>query len=327
MRPVHHALLWFASPVLVLACGGSGSTDGDKATDSTDASADSGADAASVSMGQGSDGSSGGGMAESGPGQPGSDAAATGPGGPADASYPPMLEAGAPTPIGDQTQPRKLTIENHCAETIWTFALPHTTFPGGVPLQVDPGQSFVVGWPNTWSGRIWGRTECTGSAYNAIKCAQTGNDTLAEFTLTAGMNEDWYDISLVDGFTLATGIIQVDVPWTPSPTYVPGGKLGADGHCGSPVCAVDLLANCPASQRKTDATGATSNVVTCVNAQNQGTPIQQYFKAGCPTSYSWPYDDPQSLFTCPDAAQNNGVGAKDYKVIFCPTQGTTPGFP
>ncbi len=234
-----------------------------------------------------------------------------------------MVEAGAPTPIGDPTQPRKLYIENHCTETIWTFALPHTTFPNGVPLQVAPGQAFVVGWPNKWSGRIWGRTQCTGADYTTIKCAQTGNDTLAEFTLTAGMLSDWYDISLVDGFTLPTGILQLDAPWTPSPSYVPGGKLGADQQCGSPVCAENLLTNCPASQQKTDAAG---QVVTCVNGQNPG-PIQQYFKAGCPTSYSWPYDDPQSLFICPDAAQNNGVGAKDYKVIFCPTQGATPGFP
>jgi hypothetical protein len=38
-------------------------------------------------------------------------------------------------------------------------------------------------------------------------------------------------------------------------------------------------------------------------------PIASYFKSGCPTSFSWPLDDPQSLFRCPDSAQNNGVGA------------------
>jgi hypothetical protein len=233
-----------------------------------------------------------------------------------------MTDSGAPMPIGDPTLPRKLTIENHCTETIWTFALPKTTFPGSVPLQIDAGQAYVVGWPDKWSGRIWGRTACTG-APASLKCAQTGNDTLAEFTLTAGMASDWYDISLVDGFTLPVAILQIDAPWTPSPTYVPGGPLGADGLCGSPVCAADLLPNCPASQQKKDAAG---NVVTCVNGQNPG-PIQKYFKSGCPTSYSWPYDDPQSLFRCADAAQNGGTGAKDYTVIFCPTQGRTPGFP
>jgi hypothetical protein len=241
-----------------------------------------------------------------------------------------MLEAGAPMPIGDQTLPRKLYIENHCTETIWAYALPHTTFPNSVPLQINAGEAFVIGWPNKWSGRIWGRTQCTGTSYTDFKCAQTGNDTLAEFTLTAGMNSDWYDISLVDGFTIPTGIIQLDAPWHPSATYVPGGKLGVDQQCGSPMCAEDLLPNCPASQQRKDSMG---KVVTCVNGTSPpGGTIWQYFKAGCPTSYSWPLDDPQSLFICPDFVQNTAAGpyspyAKDYKVIFCPTQGTTPGFP
>jgi hypothetical protein len=246
-----------------------------------------------------------------------------------------MLEAGAPMPIGDQTQPRKLYIENDCTETIWVYALPHTTFPNMAPLQVAAGQAYVVGWPNKWSGRIWGRTQCTGTtSYTTIKCAQTGNDTLAEFTLTAGMNEDWYDISLVDGFTIPTGIIQIDAPWHPTASYVSGGKLLADGQCGSPICAENLLTNCPASQQVKDGNGV---VVTCKNGTSPTSPapanmIWKYFKAGCPTSYSWPFDDPQSLFTCPDFAQNTAAGpyspyAKDYKVVFCPTQGALAGFP
>jgi hypothetical protein len=234
-----------------------------------------------------------------------------------------MVEGGAPVPIGDQTQPRKLYIENHCDYTIWSFALPATTFPNSVPLQTDPGQAFVVGWPNKWSGRIWGRSQCTGDGGN-LKCAQgNGPDTLAEFTLTAGMNWDWYDLSLVDGFSIPTGILQLSEPFTLSGKYVPGGKLGVDSQCGSPVCAVDLLPNCPVSQQRKDAMG---NVVARENGDNGPGAIATYFKTGCPTSYSWPFDDPQSLFTCPDAAQNNGVGSKDYKVIYCPMQGSTPGF-
>lgn len=248
-------------------------------------------------------------------------------------TYPAMVDAGVPTPLGDQTLPRKLYIENRCTYPIWSFALPPSTFPNSVPLEAAPGQAFVVGWPNQWQGRIWGRTECTGQGN--VTCAVTnGPDTLAEFALTEGMASDWYDISLVDGFTIPTAIIQIDAPWTQSPAYVSpvvdangdeqGGKLGADSICGSPVCAADLLANCPASQQKKDAIG---NVVACKNGDPGVGPIASYFKSGCPTSYSWPLDDPQSLFRCPDSAQNNGVGAKDYKIIYCPTQGSTPGFP
>jgi len=241
---------------------------------------------------------------------------------------PPMVDAGAAMPIGDQSLPRKLYIENHCTYAIWNFAQPQSTFPGNVPLKMESGDAVVVGWPDKWSGRIWPRSECTGDA-GKLKCAQTGNDTLAEFTLTAGMNSDWYDISLVDGFTIPTGIIQLDAPWTPSASYVPGGPLGADQQCGSPICAVDLNLMCPDAQQMKDATG---KVVGCKNGQSSNggrgsTPVTQYMKNGCPTSYTYPYDDPQSLFICPSAVQNGGKGSKDYKIVYCPTQGNTPGFP
>ena len=244
------------------------------------------------------------------------------------AGTPGTVATGAPTPVGDQTLPRKLTIENHCGYDIWNFALPASTFPGNVPYKLASGDAIVLGWPDKWSGRIWPRSACTGDP-NKLKCAQTGNDTLAEFTLTAGMNSDWYDISLVDGFTIPTGIIQLDSPWTPSPSYVPGGPLGADQQCGSPICAVDLNLMCPDAQQMKDDSG---KVVGCKNGQSSNgghgpTDVTSYMKQGCPTSYTYPYDDPQSLFICPSAVQNGGHGSKDYKIIYCPTQGSTPGFP
>jgi hypothetical protein len=236
-------------------------------------------------------------------------------------------------PVGDQTKPRKLYIKNACAYDIWTFSLDSSnshTFPNDVPFKIATGELYVFGWSNKFSGRVWGRSECTGTGGN-LKCAQTGNDTLAEFTLNAGMAQgkgsDWYDMSLVDGFTIPTGIIQLDASFTPDPNYVVGGKV-ANSKCASPVCAANLDPNCPAAQQRKDSAG---NVVTCVNGMSTnggkgGTPVTEYMKTGCPTSYTFPYDDPQSLFTCPSIEQNNGVGAKDYAVVYCPTQGATPGF-
>ena len=179
---------------------------------------------------------------------------------------------------------------------------------------------------------MWPRSECVGTGNNP-KCAQTGNDTLAEFTLNAGKKSDWYDISLVDGFTIPLEIIQLDAPWTPDGTYVPGGQLGADGQCGSPVCAVDLDLNCPASQQKKDSAGkvveCTVNACQSSNGGHGATPVTSYMKIGCPTSYTYPFDDPQSLFTCPCVEQNNGVGAKDYEIVYCPplSPASDPGFP
>ncbi|HEX3850221.1 MAG TPA: thaumatin family protein, partial [Polyangiaceae bacterium] len=135
----------------------------------------------------------------------------------------PIMAPMTATPVGDQSLPRKLYIENRCPYEIWNFAQPQSTFPGGVPYKMEPNTAIVVGWPDKWSGRTWPRTQCTGSGGN-LSCAQkNGPDTLVEFTLTAGMNSDWYDISLVDGFTIPAAILQLDSPWTPDPAYVVGG--------------------------------------------------------------------------------------------------------
>ncbi len=242
-----------------------------------------------------------------------------------DGGYPAMTTLGTPMPIGDQTLPRKLYIENQCTYTIWTLG-GKGVFPGGANLKTDPGQAFVVGWSNTFSGRLWPRSGCNA---DGTSCTQTGNDTLAEFTLTAGMASDWYDISLVDGFTIPVGIVQLTVPWSPSAAYVPGGRLSAaDQECGSPICAIDMNPGCPASDQEKDSMG---HIWGCKNGQSANgghdpTPLTEYLKAGCPTSYTYAFDDPQSLFLCKTAAQNGGTGAKDYKIIYCPTQGSVPGF-
>jgi hypothetical protein len=276
--------------------------------------AGSGGGSAAGSGGSGSAAGTGGAPATGGAGG----AAGTGTGGALGAN--PMRDLMQATPVGDQTLPRKLYIGNECAYDIWTFGLP------GGPLKIAAGALQVVGWSNKFSGRVWPRSGCTGTGTN-LKCAQTGNDTLAEFTLNAGMKDDWYDISLVDGFTIPLSILQLDGAWTPDPNYVPGGKLLTSGNCGSPVCAVDLLKNCPASQQKKDAMG---NVVECVNGMSSNgghgpTAVTTYMKMGCPTSYTYPFDDPQSLFTCPSVEQNGGVGARDYEIVYCPPQSSVMG--
>jgi hypothetical protein len=318
-------ILAVCSIASALACGSAddGATGSPSASDSGSAGAhadlsDTGTSTTTGTGGGGAPATETGG----GGGQQATGDAATGTG-TADAPYPMTVEAGAATPIGDPKLPRILYIENHCTYTIWNFAQPAATFPNSVPLKIDPGQAFAVGWSDNFSGRVWGRSECTGTGAN-LKCAQTRADSLAEWTLTRGMNSDWYDVSLVDGFTIPMGIIQMDAPFTLSDAYVPGGKLGQDGICGSPICAADLNANCPAGQQQKDAMG---KVVGCVNGMKGPSAATMYFKAGCPTSYTWDFDDPQSLFRCPDAAQNAGKGAKNYKLIYCPTEGATKGFP
>jgi hypothetical protein len=79
--------------------------------------------------------------------------------------------------------------------------------------QLDPGQTWTVDVPaGTQSGRVWGRTGCsfnggsgscqTGDCGGALSCTLSGQPpmTLAEFTI--GGSQDFYDISVIDGYNL-----------------------------------------------------------------------------------------------------------------------------
>jgi hypothetical protein len=213
--------------------------------------------------------------------------------------------------LGDAGLPRSFTVTNQCAQTVWAAALPKTTFPDGV-VELVPGASFRVGVDNGWSGRIWGKTQCTPAAGGSLKCASDPfPSSLAELTLTkSATGLDFYDVSLVDGFNLPIALVAVG--------HTPDAAHPYD--CGDPSCAADLNATCPQPlQDEVDA-----QAIACANDEcrvlggndasspdciypNQYT---EYFKTACPTAYSYPYDDPTSTFTC--------KGVNDYAVVFCP---------
>jgi hypothetical protein len=213
--------------------------------------------------------------------------------------------------VGDGGGPRAFIVSNRCAQTVWAAALPATTFPNGV-VEVAPGASFQVAVDNGWSGRIWGKVECTTSSAGKLACASDPfPSSLAELTLTTSATGlDFYDVSLVDGFNLPVALIAV-------------GHTPDAGHpydCGDPACAVDLNATCPMVLQDQ----ANGGVLACANDEcrvlggndaaspdcvypNQYT---EFFKSACPSAYSFPTDDPTSTFTC--------KGFNDYAVVFCP---------
>ncbi|XP_066356376.1 thaumatin-like protein [Miscanthus floridulus] len=101
------------------------------------------------------------------------------------------------------------TIRNNCGFTVWPAAT-----PVGGGRRLDPGQTWSLFVPaGTSSGRVWGRTGCsfngnsgscqTGDCAGALSCTLSGKPpmTLAEFTL--GGSQDFYDISVIDGYNLA----------------------------------------------------------------------------------------------------------------------------
>nr|GME00124.1 thaumatin-like protein 1 [Ipomoea batatas] len=216
-----------------------------------------------------------------------------------------------------------LTFINRCDYTVWPGILANAGSERleSTGFELGPGGSREFHAPASWSGRIWGRTGCsfddstgqgscaTGDCGSSqVECNGAGATppaTLAEFTIKSG-GQDFYDVSLVDGYNLP---MQVEA-------------VGGSGACGSTGCAKDLNRMCPEELRAGDGqacksacrafgtpeyccSGAYGSPATCKPSM-----YSEMFKTACPRSYSYAYDDATSTFTCSGA---------DYKITFCPS--------
>ncbi|KAF5752019.1 thaumatin-like protein 1b [Tripterygium wilfordii] len=214
------------------------------------------------------------------------------------------------------------TFVNRCEYTVWPGILANAGSPRldstGFELPKDSSRSFQA--PTGWSGRFWARTGCNfdGSLSGSCQTGDCGSGqvecnglgaappaTLAEFTLGTG-GQDFYDVSLVDGYNL--------------PMIVEGS--GGSGLCASTGCTTDLNSQCPQELRvgegdacKSACEAFGSPEYCCSGAYNTPSTCRpsvysEMFKAACPRSYSYAYDDATSTFTCSGA---------DYTVTFCPS--------
>ncbi|TYI01400.1 hypothetical protein ES332_A11G197900v1 [Gossypium tomentosum] len=213
------------------------------------------------------------------------------------------------------------TFVNKCDYTVWPGILANPGSPNlestGFELRNGGFRSFQA--PIGWAGRFWGRTGCsfddsghgsctTGDCGSGeIECNGAGATppaTLAEFTLGSG-SQDFYDVSLVDGFNL--------------PMIVEGN--GGSGECATTGCMTELNKKCP-SELKFDGGDACKSACDafgnpeycCSGAYSSPTACKpsiysEVFKSACPKSYSYAFDDATSTFTCTGA---------DYTITFCP---------
>ncbi|XP_054812913.1 protein P21-like [Prosopis cineraria] len=207
------------------------------------------------------------------------------------------------------TQAARFDVTNRCPYTVWAAAVPTG---GGRQLNTNDMWSFDVA-AGTVRARIWARTNCnfdgsgqghceTGDCKGLLACNEYGAapNTLAEFSLNQYMNRDFYDISLVQGF---------NVPMEFSPT--------SNGCTRTIQCTADVNGQCP---NELKAPGGCNDPCTVFNMEQYccsdssrtcgPTNYSMFFKGKCPDAYSYPKDDPTSLFTCP--------GGTNYKVVFCP---------
>uniref|UniRef100_A0ACD5Y709 Uncharacterized protein n=1 Tax=Avena sativa TaxID=4498 RepID=A0ACD5Y709_AVESA len=229
------------------------------------------------------------------------------------------------------------TLTNSCAYTVWPGLLSSAGTPtlDTTGFALAPGESRAVEAPAAWSGRLWARTGCASDSTGrfacgtcdcgsgALECAGGGAAppcSLAEFTLAGSGGNDFYDVSLVDGYNIAMAV----------QPQLAAGAVAADGAaagCAATGCMADLNGPCPAELKVAGPDGAGIACKSACEAFGRpedccsgdfGTPAacrpsqySNFFKNACPRAYSYAYDDATSTFTC-------ASGTASYLLVFCP---------
>ena len=115
----------------------------------------------------------------------------------------------------DFVQSTMFTVVNMCNYTVWPGVRTDKETFSSTGFTLAAGESRTLRAPVGWKGRFWGRTGCkfddkgrgncsTGDCgSDQIECNGAGSTppaTLAEFKLNGPNGEDFYDVSLVDGY-------------------------------------------------------------------------------------------------------------------------------
>ncbi|GEM10874.1 thaumatin, pathogenesis-related protein [Rhodotorula toruloides] len=235
---------------------------------------------------------------------------------------------------------RTFTIKNNCKYTIWpalfTSAGTAPFYPTGWEAKQGTKVSFKVA--EDWNGRIWARTSCkfdgstlpstTAASRAAVTEASNARASAALASLPppsgewnlAASNEDWYDVSAVDGTNIPMSITN-------------------DAGCAQPSCKKDINKVCPTELSVYDSSHSTvlgclascqlraltpdpSNSPNCCSGAfntpqtcpKQNVQYYEVFKSNCPDAYAYAYDESSgsALWTCPKAKKAN------YTLTFCP---------
>ncbi|CAI0469328.1 unnamed protein product, partial [Linum tenue] len=142
-----------------------------------------------------------------------------------------------------------ITFTNNCPTTIWPGLLTGAGSPlSTTGFELAAQATAKVAIPPPFSGRFWARTECYWNSTGQFNCptgdcgtgqvscnGAGGNPpvSLVEFTLAADptTGNDFYDVSLVDGFNLPVSV-------------APSGGTGR--NCTTSSCHGNVNAVCPA---------------------------------------------------------------------------------
>ncbi|CAO3673775.1 unnamed protein product [Umbelopsis vinacea] len=230
-----------------------------------------------------------------------------------------LLLAAAAALLCDIAAAKNLVLKNNCAKTVVAGVLQNGQSQPTY-YTINSGSSQTANLAANWGGRTWGRIDCDTSSEqsNNTQCGVPGTPnpaSLAEFTFQGSGNQDFYDLSMVDGYNLPISIAPI------------GASQGSSKYqCGSPSC--QTLPTCPSdltvktsngdllacqsdcshyNEAQYCCTGAYGSSATC-----SGGPYAPMIKGACPDAYSYAYDDVSSTYTC-----DSGT-ATGYTITWCP---------
>lgn len=192
-----------------------------------------------------------------------------------------------------------IKVINSCDKPMWIAHCCSYKYPQNV--KVEPGQSHhFPAYPGLSGFRLWPKMECQGDGNGCLigqsggkgqPCGAGGDWKCAphidtKFEATFGSQHDYYDMSLVDGYTL---------PF----------KLRVKG-CGAGSTSIDCsgltLANCPAANRE----HWNGRVIGCHARGRPGHGSGEYVRTAhrmCPHTYAFDLDDKTGNRNCPSGTQ------------------------
>ncbi|KAH8551965.1 thaumatin [Umbelopsis sp. PMI_123] len=221
--------------------------------------------------------------------------------------------------LWDLATAKNLVLKNNCAKPIQAGVLQNGQ-SSPTYYTISTGSSQTASLAANWGGRTWARIDCDQSSEqsNNTQCGVPGTPnptSLAEFTFQGSGNQDFYDLSMVDGYNLPISIAPI------------GASQGSTQYqCGTPICKT--LPTCPSdltvltstgdllscqsdcshyNEPQYCCTGAYGSASTC-----NGGPYAPMIKSACPDAYSFAYDDSTSTYTC-----DSGT-ATGYTITWCP---------
>lgn len=204
----------------------------------------------------------------------------------------------APSDINSLGQPT-IIVKNRCNATLKVGHSKDVDWFGKV-VSVSANSTYKINPPVGWSGRVWGRKNCSGD-----KCFDSGMGSpasLAEFHFLAS-GSTFYDISFVDGYNLP----MVIEPVSKSKKGDTNGRMCKTASCKK-------LPKCPSGWETYDDKGKVSGCksactkfntdeLCCTgsyNGQNlcHANHYTKQVKDVCPDVYSYAYDDATSVLMC-----------------------------